>query len=200
MKQLAFGLVSMTIIIFLLVIYMTMHGRELRQSEAEHALTEAVDSAVSGLMEGHGYSVDTKEEFASEFLQILSGQLNSTSDVRVSVLEADEKLGTLSVEITETYKHPNGQTGTVSQVRTVVFEQEQEEEEAFCTVSFYAEEDELYKEYQLPEQAVCALPAPPEQEGKTFFCWRFISGGAGNIFAGSALTVTEDISLEAVFH
>lgn len=199
MKQLIFGLVSMMILTFLLIIFMTVHGRNLRQSEAEHALAEAVDSAVSGLMEGGGYTVETKEEFTAEFLQILLGQLSSTSDVRVSVLEADEKLGTLSVEITETYQHPNGQTGTVSQVRTVIFEQEREDERVYHTVSFYTEEDALYKAYRLPKEAVCPIPVPPKKDGKTFRYWRFTEGGTGTAGTGDSFSVTGDSRLFAVF-
>ena len=48
--------------------------------------------------------------------------MNSNSDVTVRILRADEKWGLLSVEVVETYLHPNGETGSVSAQRTILLE------------------------------------------------------------------------------
>ena len=55
--------------------------------------------------------------------------MNSTSEVEVAVLNADEEKGILSIEVTEHYTHPNGSRGNVSEVRTVIFEKEEEKEQ-----------------------------------------------------------------------
>ena len=90
----------------------------------------------------------------------------------------DVRLGLLSVEITENFKHPNGKTGSVSNVRTVIFDREEEEETEMKRVSFYIS-DALYKEYRLPKHSVCTVPALPKKEGKIFRCWRYVTGGTG---------------------
>lgn len=179
MKQTVFGLVGMMMLVFLLVILMSLHGRNLRQTEMDHALAEAVDTSMSNLMETKVYSINTKEEFITDFLTSLLAQMNSTSDVQVSILEADEKKGILSVEVTQTYLHPNGKEGTVSEVRTVIFDKEVEEQPDYYTVSFYTADDMLYKRYTLPENSVCTMPIPPEKAGKVFSCWRFVEGANG---------------------
>lgn len=217
MKQTIFGLVCMSIITFLLMMLMTVYGRNLRQTETEHTLAEAVDAAMSNLMERQAYAIEDKETFVADFLQALLVQINSTSDVKVSVLDADEEKGILSVEVTETYHHPNGSVGTVSAVRTVLFDREEEEQPVYHTVNFYTADEELYKSYTLPDNSVCPMPVPPEKEGKNFRHWRFVAGGSGRaeetsityaeergiktvLASGeSPYTVTEDIRLIAVF-
>lgn len=179
MKQTVFGLVSMLLLVFFLIIAMSLYGRNLRQAETDHTLAEAVDTAMSNLMENKVYSIDTKDEFVADFLETLLVQMNSTSDVEVSILEADEKKGILSVEVTQNYLHPNGKEGTVSVVRTVIFDKEVEKQPKHYTVSFYTEDDELYKSYILPENSVCTMPLPPEKEGEVFSCWRFVTGASG---------------------
>ena len=180
MKQTVFGLVSMLLLVFFLVIGMSLYGRNLRQAETDHTLTEAVDTAMSNLMETNSYSMDTKDEFVADFLETLLVQMNSTSDVEVSILEADEKKGILSVEVTQNYVHPNGKEGAVSVVRTVIFDKDVEKQPNHYTVSFYTADDELYKSYILPENSVCTMPTPPEKDGEAFSCWRFVTGASGN--------------------
>ncbi len=217
MKQTVFGVVCMLILTFLIILIMTIYGRNLRQSETDHALAEAVDSTMSNLMETQMYTIASKDELIADFLQALLVQINSTSDIEVAVLEADEKKGILSVEVTETYAHPNGSTGSVSEVRTVIFDREQKEDSMQYTTAFYTADNELYKCYTLAENSVCTLPVPPEKEGKIFSYWRFITGGIGTageavvtyadgsgsktVLAvdGQPFTVTEDTKLIAVF-
>ncbi len=216
MKQVVFGVVCTLILTFILMIVMTVYGRNLRQTEAEHTLAEAVDTAMEDLLTEE-YVVSSSDVFVAEFLQLLLSQLKSTSDVRVSILEADEKLGILSVEIVETYQHPNGKEGTVSEVRTVILDKPQEKVKEYKKVSFYTGDNELYKEYTLLEDALCTVPLPPKKEGKNFWGWRFVSGAATgeagcmtvsgtggnrNVIAknGSPYIVTEDTKLIAVFH
>ena len=51
MKQTVFGVVCMLVLTFLAVLFMTIHGRTLRQTETDHALGEAIDAAMSNVME-----------------------------------------------------------------------------------------------------------------------------------------------------
>ena len=56
MKQTVFGVVCMLVLTFLAVLFMTIHGRTLRQTETDHALGEAIDAAMSNVMETKIYS------------------------------------------------------------------------------------------------------------------------------------------------
>lgn len=179
MKQTVFGVVCMLVLTFLAILIMTVYGRNLRQSETDHALAEAVDAAMSNLMETQIDTTTSKDELIGNFMRALLAQINSTSDVEVTVLGADEKKGILSVEVTEHYVHPNGVPGSISEVRTVIFEREQEETAERHTVAFYISDDELYKKYIVPADSVCTIPVPPEKEGKVFSNWRFVTGGTG---------------------
>lgn len=179
MKHIIYGFVCILTVVFTVVIALTIQGRTLRSTEAEHALAESVDGALSNLMENNVYPVGSEDLFAADLLQALLAQTNSTSDLTVSVLEADFVHGILSVEITEKYRHPNGREGTVSACRTVIFDRDIQEEEESFEVSFYTGDDELYKRYIIPADGYCSMPARPQIEGKTFKNWRFVTGGTG---------------------
>ncbi|MBO5372421.1 MAG: hypothetical protein J6A75_06855 [Lachnospiraceae bacterium] len=216
MKQVVFGLVSTLLIAVLLMLLMTLYGRNLRQLETGESLAEAIDSSLSHVMREENYTIENNEVFIADFLQMLLVQLNSTSDVKVSVLEADMQLGILSVEITQNYKHPNGNEGTVSEVRTVILDKKKEAKKVYKQVKFYMADDLLYKEYSVEKDSVCSVPLPPKKDGKIFKGWRFfagtIAGYAENITAsgengaktvlgssGEPYVVTEDTKLIAVF-
>lgn len=216
MKQIVYGMICTFMLTCIFMIVMTIYGRNLRQTEADHTLAEAVDTAMEDVLKEKSYGVSNSNEFVADFLQLLLRQLNSTSDVTVSVLEADEEMGILSVEIVENFKHPNGKDGTVSKVRTVILDKPQEIEKEYKTVSFYLGDDELYKEYTVLKDTFCTIPLPPEKEGKTFSHWRFVEGdatgkaesvsvsgenGSRQVIAasGEAYAVTADTKMLAVF-
>lgn len=178
MKKIAFGIACGLFALFTLTVMLTLYGREARQEETNAALSQAARVALSGAMSRASNEVKNEDEFTADFLKAFLVQANSDSDIRVSVLDADVRLGLLSVEITENFKHPNGKTGSVSNVRTVIFDREEEEETEMKRVSFYIS-DALYKEYRIPKHSVCTVPALPKKEGKTFRCWRYVTGGTG---------------------
>lgn len=178
MKKIAFGIACGLFALFTLAVMLTLYGREARQEETNAALSQAARVALSGAMSRASNEVKNEDEFTADFLKAFLVQANSDSDIRVSVLDADVRLGLLSVEITENFKHPNGKTGSVSNVRTVIFDREEEEETEMKRVSFYIS-DALYKEYRLPKHSVCTVPALPKKEGKIFRCWRYVTGGTG---------------------
>ncbi len=178
MKKIAFGIACGMTAVFVLVMMLTLFGRAARKQETDKALAQAIDSTLSNVMSEHNYTIEKNEDFIADFLKALLIQTNSTSDLTVSVLDADYEHGILSVEITETYTHPDGNKGSVSEMRTVIFDRPVEESVQMRTVSFYVE-DELYKTYTLQKNSFCSLPVPPEKEGAVFRHWRFVTGGVG---------------------
>ena len=183
MRKVAFGMACGLVSIFVFVMMLTLFGRSVRQNETEYMLAQAIDSSLSDVMQRRNDAITENEDFVADFLKALLIQANSNSDITVSVLDADYKQGILSVEITEKFKHPNGNEGSVSQVRTVIFDKTEEKEPEYRKVTFYTADDEIYKEYCVQKDALCSIPVPPKKEGKTFLCWRFVTGSAG--WAGS---------------
>ncbi len=215
MKHMIYGLVCTMVLVFILMSALTIQGRTLRHTEAQQALAESVDGALRSMMEGEDSSIENADLFAADLLQALLAQTNSTSDLTVSVLEADVVHGILSVEITERYRHPNGNEGTVCAFRTVIFDREIREEKEKFKVSFYTGDKELYKTYTIPKDGYCSMPVSPEIPGKKFKNWKFLSGGkaeektcvsqsAGKVrkvlgTGAGPMAVTGDVSLIAVF-
>lgn len=189
MKKIAFGIACGFSGVFIFVAMLTLYGRNVRKEETDTALSQAIDSTLEHVMSENNYSIKENEAFIADFLKALLIQTNSESDLTVSILDADYDLGILSVEITEKYRHPNGKKGSVSKVRTVIFDQTKEEESETKKVSFYVA-DEVYKEYCLPKDSLCTVPAPPGKEGAVFRCWRFVTGGTGEA-KGTNVTGTD---------
>ncbi len=215
MKKVAFGMACGLVSLFVVLLMLTLFGRAARKSETEYMLAQAMDSSLSGAMQKQGETTGAGEEFTADFLKALLIQANSDSELTVSVLDADEQKGILSVEITERFRHPNGNEGSVSQARTVIFDRAAEQEPEYCRVGFYLEDGEMYKEYRVPKGSVCSIPVSPRKEGKRFLYWRFATGAqkrAGSrkaAYSGGtkevlsvgeeAYPVSEDTRLVAVF-
>ncbi len=215
MKKIAFGIACGLTVLYVLAMMLTLYGRNVRQKETTIMLTQAMDTALSRAMAENADVKKEDSDFTADFLKSLLIQANSESELTVSILDADYRLGILSAEVTEKFKHPNGREGTVSEVRTVIYDRAQEEKEEFKTVTFFAE-GKIYKEYRVREKAVCPAPLPPKQEGKTFRRWLFESGDMGeaeslyvtdenggrNVLAsgGSPWAVSEDMKLIAEFY
>ena len=87
-------------------------------------------------------------------------------------------LNLLLLEITEKFLHPNGKEGSVSDVRTVIFDRAKDVKSEMKKVCFYVG-DEIYKEYGIPKDAFCTMPVSPQKDGARFRCWRFVTGGVG---------------------
>lgn len=198
MKQVIFGIVSILVITMIFLIMMTIYGRSMRQEESVRGLSEAMDVAITEIMEKQNEMYDG-EEFAALLLQKLIVQMNSTSDIQVKILDADAAMGILSVEVTEEYMHPNGERGSVAERRTVIFDRPVEIEKEYKTVCFYMADDALYKEYSVEAGTVCTMPAAPDVEGKTFKHWSFFEGTAtGKAYAMAVTGGTESRDVLAV--
>lgn len=122
MKQMVFGLIAVTMVVLFLTIIITVHGRTLRSSEVSQSLSEAMQTTMNHLLSQNSYSISDTDEFVADFLEAFLMQVNSDSDITVHILEADVQKGLLSVEVVETYTHPNGEKGQVSACRTILLD------------------------------------------------------------------------------
>ncbi|SCP98643.1 hypothetical protein [Anaerobium acetethylicum] len=123
MKSVFLGFGITVCSILSIVIVMTLCGTSIRQNELNDAVDSALMDTVENQFEDTAYSVNSNEEFATDFMDALLVQINSDSTVMVKILDVDYQKGLLSVEVTETYQHPIGTEGQVSIKRTVIMEQ-----------------------------------------------------------------------------
>lgn len=204
MKQAVLGTVVLSITLIVASILFSLDSRSIRQQEIENALEEALKSCAESIWVNSTYVAQTENEFAADLIQTITTQIESDSAVSIRILDLDNEKGIVSAEAVLKYKYPNGKTGTVSTVKTVIMEKNVFNPDADIkqtyTVAFYlpdVPEDELYKQYKVLENAACIVPENPEIEGKTFVRWQTADGTEVN---PSTLQVVSDVSLFAVFN
>lgn len=117
-----FGMIALTMVVLFLTIIITVHGRTLRSSEVSQSLSEAMQTTMNHLLSQNAYTIADKDEFVADFLETFLLQVNSDSDITVNILKADYEKGLLSIEVVETYTHPNGEKGQVSACRTILLD------------------------------------------------------------------------------
>ena len=203
MKQAVLGTVVLSITLIVASILFSLDSRSIRQQEIENALEEALKSCAD-IWADSTYTAQTEDEFAAGLIQTITTQIESDSAVSIRILDLDNEMGIVSAEAVLKYKYPNGKTGTVSTVKTVIMEKNVFNPDADIkqtyTVAFYlpdVPEDELYKQYKVLENAACIVPENPEIEGKTFVRWQTADGTEVN---PSTLQVVSNVSLFAVFN
>lgn len=204
MKQAVLGTVVLSITLIVASILFSLDSRSIRQQEIENALDEALKSCAESIWVNSTYAAQTENEFAADLIQTITTQIESDSAVSIRILDLDNEKGIVSAEAVLKYNYPNGKTGTVSTVKTVIMEKNVFNPDADIkqtyTVAFYlpdVPEDELYKQYKVLENAACIVPENPEIEGKTFVRWQTADGTEVN---PSTLQVVSDVSLFAVFN
>lgn len=204
MKQAVLGTVVLSITLIVASILFSLDSRSIRQQEIENALEEALKSCAESIWVNSTYAAQTENEFAADLIQTITTQIESDSAVSIRILDLDNEKGIVSAEAVLKYKYPNGKTGTVSTVKTVIMEKNVFNPDADIkqtyTVAFYlpdVPEDELYKQYKVLENAACIVPENPEIEGKTFVRWQTADGTEVN---PRTLQIVSDVSLFAVFN
>lgn len=204
MKQTVLGTIVVTITLIVTSILFSIDSRTIRQQEIENALEEALKSCAESIWVNSTCAAQTENEFAADLIQTITTQIESDSAVSIRILDLDNEKGIVSAEAVLKYKYPNGKTGTVSTVKTVIMEKNVFNPDADIkqtyTVAFYlpdVPEDELYKQYKVLENAACIVPENPEIEGKTFVRWQTADGTEVN---PRTLQVVSDVSLFAVFN
>lgn len=204
MKQAVLGTVVLSITLIVASILFSLDSRSIRQQEIENALEEALKTCAESIWADSTYTAQTEDEFAADLIQTLSMQIESDSAVSIRILDLDNEKGIVSAEAVLKYNYPNGKTGTVSTVKTVIMEKNVFNPDADIkqtyTVAFYlpdVPEDELYKQYKVLENAACIVPENPEIEGKTFVRWQTADGTEVH---PSTLQVVSNVSFFAVFN
>lgn len=176
MKYISYGLALGVITLLAVFICVTVMGRDIRGNETDQGLSEAVDSTLQGMYdEGKYYTVDNRDDFAAGFLERLSLQMESNSDMELDIVSADDEKGVLSVRIREHYKHPNGADGTAECYKTIFKDMAEAEDTQTVKYCFYASREELEEEEsplfegEAPSGTAVYQPDAPQQKNEVAF-------------------------------
>lgn len=168
MKKVIIAMTLVVCIVAAVFTVLTTNGRTMREEEMFQTLGAAVESSLEEAFLEKTYSINNTDEFLGDFLQYMAVRLNSNSDVTVNVVGIDYEKGIVTMEITGTYKHPNGEDGTVSVRKTVFLEQSEEKTEEFYNVTYYVC-NEVYMKSLLKDGDV--LPEPDTASIAGFRFW-----------------------------
>lgn len=194
MKNIITGISAFLILLLLIMTIYTIQGKTVRQEEIQDGIDTALKTAGEELKEAEAYASD--EELKGAFVEHLMLQMDSASDVDVTILGADHEKGVISAEVAETYTHPNGKEGKASGKRTIILDRKKEEtEKGSHNVKFYLDstqtEETLYKTATLKEGEPLTEPQEPEgEEGKQFAGWKDAGTGQMAVFGAGILEET----------
>lgn len=198
MKNLITGLAAFVIVILLLLTLYTIQGKTERKTEIQDGITTAMEAAGQKTKEEGNYT--NNDEFQAAFIENLMLQMDSDSDISVTVLKADYQKGILSAEVTSAYKHPNGNPGRVSCKRTIILDQQEDsiKEKNRYSEIFYLDkkrrDEDLYKKVTLTEESDLIEPQKPEDEdGRTFSGWI-------NAETGEKADFSQKITSDVIFY
>lgn len=177
------NIVNMLIVLVLGVIaiasMMTVAGRSNREMELTNNLPSITEETVNTLFADKKYDINNRNQFISDFAEHLSAVVDNDCDIAVNVMKADLEKGILSLRIVAEYEHPNGEPGTVSCDRTVIFDKVSEDEPEVYTVKFFtghSGEIECYKSFQVYAGEKVQIPAAPQSETGAFAGWLDANG------------------------
>lgn len=125
MKNMLIAFYAVIIALVIILIGFTLYGRSVRQVELDNALKSSMEDTISSLLYEEGRP-QSEAEWKAMFLQMLAIQINSASDLTVTILEADMEKGLLSVEAMLSWKHPIGTEGSVVSSMTALLEEYEE--------------------------------------------------------------------------
>lgn len=159
--------------VLVLMMILTINGRMNRSMEIKSNLSSAIEGATEELKLEKSYNIENADQYLADFTEAISVAIDSDGEIRTEIMNVDKEKGLLSIRVTETFTHPNGKEGTVSEDRTVILNCVSEEESETYTVKFYAAQGEVraYKKYTVIKGDVISLPVNPMKVGMTFGGW-----------------------------
>ena len=187
MKKIVICLCSLALIFLLILAAYTLYGRSVRKTELDNALSSGMQKAMQ-MLNAEEYAPTSNEEFIALFMEAFLMNFESSSDVTVTILDADYEKGLLSAEAVLTFKHPIGTEGKVAVRKTIIREEYTEDLSSESFTIQYMVDGQVYKRYVL--QKGSALIVPVEPSGGTFLGWRDMNGSSvmnldGKIVDGS---------------
>ena len=204
MKSVFLGFGITLCVILSVIIVLTINGRNMRTNELNDALNSSLEETVRNLKDDNTYSINNADEYVADFMEAFLVQINSDSTVTINVLGVDYEKGLLSVEVIESYKHSNGNNGSVSAIRTVIFEQATESSDSVADeqvkITYMLPHNIIYKEFTVKKGSDIIMPQNPSIDGKEFLQWN-VNGSTYSLIDrdNHKVKATKNISLVAVF-
>lgn len=123
MKKALFAAFSTIIFLLFLLIFFTLYGRAVRQTELNNALELSMKKSMAELLLAEGTPV-SEEEWNARFIESIVVQIESQSNLTVHIYESDMETGILSAEAVLTFPNPIGNSSTVrTGKRTMILEE-----------------------------------------------------------------------------
>lgn len=122
MKQIiiTIGITALVMVVSLILI--SEESKMDRKDELNRAVSAAVKQTVKNSQLQGQKEIKSNKEMTAHFIQIMSVNMNSDSDVTVEVMGVDYIEGMLDVLVTEKFKYANGKDGEISVRKCAVYE------------------------------------------------------------------------------
>lgn len=211
MKYVMYGMASIVCVVLALLCWTAVEQRTYRETEMQQALREAVMESLDQVMLQGKYTVESREDLVADFTELLVRRIHlsdSGVSLQVDITGVDEKKGLLSVQVTETFTHPNGRIGSCETAATVVLEQEETRE--LFEVCYQLPEEvcsgtdtplpRVHKRYLLEEGTQLMVPKnPPDVAGKKFLAWADADGRTYTKAQLEKIKVNSVLTLTAIY-
>lgn len=181
MKNMVMMLVSGTLGILTLAIVLTICGRMNRSVELQSNLSSAMEMTVEQMISQEGNVSYSSQEAVAECIETMAVAIDTDSNLTVDVYRSDVEKGILSMKFSETYKHPDGRTGTAEWMRTAIYNKVEEPEMENYKVRFYVNKAELigegtcYKSYVVQSGEHITSPVEPVNGEAVFAGWKDVN-------------------------
>ena len=143
MKHVAIVCISTIVTVLVVIILMSVHSKDLRQTELERALKVSARQSLENACLSQKTQINDNDALAADFIKSFLGKMKTdgrvvsengevysadSSDsgqrVEIEIKAADIYKGILSAKVTEYFTYPNGKTGTVSASTVQIVERE----------------------------------------------------------------------------
>lgn len=176
MKQIAFVLSGVAIIVVIIMGILTMSHRTLRESEMEDSLADVVKGALDEVVQTQDLDITDEDALMASFYESLLQRINAGEegnedpnfDLQVDIAGVDTEKGILAVHVEEKYTKPSGKIGEVTCDATATFDEKKTAQRH--DVTFYVDEA-LWLTYEITEKETFVEPEAPTKEGQTFVGW-----------------------------
>ena len=176
MKQIAFVMSGVAIIIVIIIGILTMSHRTLRESEMDDSLADVVKGALDEVVQTQDLDITDEDALMASFYESLLQRINAGEegnedpnfDLQVDIASIDTEKGILAVHVEEKYTKPSGKIGEVTCDATATFDEKKTAKRH--DVIFYVD-DALWLTYEITEKEAFVEPEAPTKEGQTFIGW-----------------------------
>lgn len=160
MKSGITAFIAITILVLLGLTIFTISGRNIRKSELDKSLSNAIEQTMDVKYLKGTYTIAEQDELVADLTGNLLSQLASDSDIEIQVLNIDFANGCLDIEATERFQYFTGQEGRITIRKSVIFEQYQDPNDKFYQVRFLNPDGTLFKQLQVYKEGRINAPTP----------------------------------------